>query len=260
MKAYKGFDKDLKCRGFQYEVGKDYEEKETKLCKKGFHACEYPLDCFGYYNPATSRFCEVDIECEESDKKQSDDTIVCGKKSKIGAELDIKEIVRAAFEYTKEHCTNSNNGGNGSALAGGDCSALTGGDCSALTGGNRSALTGGNRSALTGGNCSALTGGNCSALAGGDCSALTGGNCSALTGGYLSALTGGRWSVVYGGEGAKVRAGKGSVLALQCWKDGRLTGIKFKEVDGEKIKADTWYKLDKAGRFIKATDGEEEKG
>ena len=220
MKAYKGFDKDLKCRGFQYEVGKDYEEKETKLCKKGFHACEYPLDCFGYYNPATSRFCEVDIECEESDKKQSDDTIVCGKKIKIGAELDIKEIVRAAFEYTKEHCTNSNNGGNGSALAGGDCSALTGGDCSALTGGN----------------------------------------CSALTGGYLSALTGGRWSVVYGGEGAKVRAGKGSVLALQCWKDGRLTGIKFKEVDGEKIKADTWYKLDKAGRFIKATDGEEEKG
>lgn len=82
MKAYKGFDKDLKCRGFQYEIGKEYEEKEAELCKKGFHACEYPLDCFGYYSPATSRFCEVDIECEESDKKQSSDTKVCGKKSK----------------------------------------------------------------------------------------------------------------------------------------------------------------------------------
>ena len=196
MKAYKGFDKDLRCRGFQYEIGKEYEEKEAKLCEKGFHACEYPLDCFGYYSPATSRFCEVDIECEESDKKQSSDTKVCGKKIKIGAELDIKEIVRAAFEYTKEHCTNSDKGGNRSAL--------TGGDCSALTGGGR--------------------------------------------------------SVVYGGDGAKVRAGKGSVLALQYWKRGRLVGIKFKEVDGEKIKAGTWYKLDKAGKFIKATDGEVEKG
>ena len=211
MKAYKGFDKDLKCRGFQYEIGKEYEEKEAKLCKKGFHACEYPLDCFGYYSPATSRFCEVDIECEESDKKQSSDTKVCGKKIKIGAELDIKEIVRAAVEYTKEHCTNSDKGG------------------------NRSALAGGNWSALTGGYRSALTGGNWSALAGGDC------------------------SVVYGREGAKVRAGKGSVLALQYWKNGIFIGIKFKEVDSKKIKADTWYKLDKAGRFIKATDGEEEK-
>ena len=228
MKAYKGFDKDLRCRGFQYEIGKEYEEKEAKLCEKGFHACEYPLDCFGYYSPATSRFCEVDIECEESDKKQSSDTKVCGKKIKIGAELDIKEIVRAAFEYTKEHCTNSDKGGNRSAL--------TGGDCSALAGGYRSALTGGNWSALTGGNWSALTGGDC------------------------SALTGGGRSVVYGGDGAKVRAGKGSVLALQYWKRGRLVGIKFKEVDGEKIKAGTWYKLDKAGKFIKATDGEVEKG
>lgn len=64
MKAYKGFDKDLKCRGFQYEVGKEYEEQEVDLCYKGFHACVAPLDVFQYYAPATSRFCEVEIDGE----------------------------------------------------------------------------------------------------------------------------------------------------------------------------------------------------
>ena len=95
-----------------------------------------------------------------------------------------------------------------------------------------------------------MTGGDSSALTGGNWSALTGGNSSALTGGYRSALTGGDRSVVYGGEGAKVRAGKGSVLALQYWKNGKFKGIKFKEVDGVKIKENTWYKLDSLGRFI----------
>ena len=288
MKAYKGFDKDLKCRGFQYEIGKEYEEKAASLCNRGFHACEHPLDCFRYYPPADSRFCVVDID--DNGERHRDDTKVCGKKIKIGAEIDIKGLIHAAFEYVKERCTNGKNGadkacvtgGNSSALTGGDCSALTGGDSSALTGGYRSALTGGNRSALTGGDRSALTGGNRSALTGGDRSALTGGYRSALTGGYrsaltggnssaltggyssaltggnrsaltggdCSALTGGNRSVVYGGEGARVRAGKGSVLALQYWKDFEFKCIKFKEVDGKKIKENTWYKLDSLGRFV----------
>lgn len=62
MKAYKGFDKYLKCREFQYEVGKEYEEGSAKLCKKGFHACENPLDTFRYYGPTDSRYCEVDVD------------------------------------------------------------------------------------------------------------------------------------------------------------------------------------------------------
>ena len=236
MKAYKGFDKDLKCRGFQYEIGKEYEEETASLCNSGFHACEYPLDCFGYYAPAYSRFCEVEIE--DNGERNSNDTKVCGKKIKVGAEIGIAGIIKAAFSYVKEHCTN--------AEVGKDKCCLTGGNSSALTGGNRSALTGGDWSALTGGDSSALTGGNRSALTGGDWSALTGGN--------RSALTGGNRSVVYGGENAKVRAGKGSVLALQYWKNGEFVGIKCKEVDGVKVKADTWYKLDKAGRFIEAKD------
>ncbi len=254
MKAYKGFDKDLKCRGFQYEIGKAYDEDGAKLCDKGFHACEHPLDCFRYYPPADSRYCEVELD--DNGERYSDDTKVCGKHIKIGGEIGIKGLIHAAFEYTKSHCTNEKMGADQSALTGGNQSALTGGDSSALTGGDWSALTGGNWSALTGGNQSALTGGNQSALTGGDWSALTGGDWSALTGGYQSALTGGNQSVVYGGEGAKVRGGLHSVLAIQYWKDFEFQCIKFKEVDGKKIKPDTWYKLDKAGRFIEVKDDE----
>ena len=244
MKAYKGFDKDLKCRGFQYEVGGEYHEDNAELCSKGFHACEYPLDCFSYYPPAESRYCEVEID--DNGQRNDDDTKVCGKNIKIGAEIGIKEIVKAAVEYIKSRCTNEEMGV--------DKAALTGGYQSALTGGNRSALTGGYQSALTGGDGSALTGGDGSALTGGYQSALTGGNRSALTGGYQSALTGGDGSVVYGGDGAKVRGGMHAVLALQYWVDYKLVGVKVKVVDGDKIKPDTWYRLDEAGRFIVAKE------
>ena len=115
-------------------------------------------------------------------------------------------------------------------------------------------MTGGDQSALTGGYRSALTGGDRSALTGGYRSALTGGDRSALTGGYRSALTGGYCSVVYGGEGSKVSGGLHSVLAIQFWKDDEFECIKFKEVDGEKIKPNTFYKLDEAGRFVEVKE------
>jgi len=62
MKAFKGFNKDLTCRGFQYEEGKTYEEQEAKLCKSGFHACENPVTCLQHYNPATSVYHQVELE------------------------------------------------------------------------------------------------------------------------------------------------------------------------------------------------------
>ena len=102
MKMYKGFDKDLKCRDFQYEIGKTYEEPTADLCEKGFHACEYPLDVFGYYAPGDmSRYCEVDLE-DVSDKKSNEDSWRCGKKIAVKAEIGIAGLVKAAVEYTME--------------------------------------------------------------------------------------------------------------------------------------------------------------
>ena len=69
MKAFKGFDSNLKCRDFQYEIGKEYEEPIADLCNLGFHACENPLDVFNYYSPINGRFCEVELD-ELSDKKK----------------------------------------------------------------------------------------------------------------------------------------------------------------------------------------------
>lgn len=100
IKSYKGFNKDMTCRGFQYEEGKEYEEGNSLVCKNGFHACEYPLDCLGYYSPSESVYHEV----EQSGKlsKESDDTKVASTKIKIGAKLSIAGLVEAAIEYTKE--------------------------------------------------------------------------------------------------------------------------------------------------------------
>lgn len=84
MKAYKGFDENLKCKDFQYEIGKTYEEPEAQLCEKDFHACEYPLDVFGYYPPSCSRFAEVELD-DVSDEK-SDDSKRCGKKIRVKAD------------------------------------------------------------------------------------------------------------------------------------------------------------------------------
>ena len=100
MKAYKGFDKDLKCRDMQYEVGKTYEEPKADLCKAGFHACEHPLNVFEYYSPAESRFAEVDLG-DISDQRENDTKRV-GKKITISAELKLPELIDAAIKFVFE--------------------------------------------------------------------------------------------------------------------------------------------------------------
>lgn len=92
MKCYKGFDKDLKCRGFQYEIGETYETEKADICHEGFHACENPLDVLRHYSPVDSRFCEVDLDANEQKEKDSKRV---GKKIRVGAEIGLDGLIRA---------------------------------------------------------------------------------------------------------------------------------------------------------------------
>ena len=127
VKSYKGFDKDLKCRGFQFEVGKEYEESGVKVCEHGFHACESPLNVFSYYPPATSRYCEV----EQSGELKSKEDKTASSKIKIQAEIGIPGLVKAHIEYVKSRCTTEHT----------DPKLATAGSYGAATAGYRGAAT-----------------------------------------------------------------------------------------------------------------------
>ena len=100
MKTYKGFDKDLKCRDFQYEIGKEYEvDGDVSVCENGFHACAAPLEVFDYYSPVDSRYCEVEQSWQLDTGHGSK---IASKKIKIGAEIGIKGLVDAHIELIRE--------------------------------------------------------------------------------------------------------------------------------------------------------------
>ena len=127
MKLYKGFDKDLKYRGYQFEVGKEYEEEKADIYNCGFHACENPLDVFGYYPPADSRYCEVDLDVND---QKSDDSKRVGKHIKINAEIGLPGLIKAGVGYIKdqvdwEHAKVSNTGDRSAATNTGNQSAAT---------------------------------------------------------------------------------------------------------------------------------------
>ena len=213
MKCYKGFDKDLKCRDFQYEIGKEYEEERAEICDTGFHACENPLDVFGYYTPADSRYCEVELDAND---QKSDDSKRVGKKISIKAEIGIAGIIKASVEYIKDQVNWDNDKKSNT----GDCSAATNtGNCSAATNtGNRSAAT-------NTGDCSAAT--------------VKGKESVAMAIGYNSK--------------AKGSLGCFIVLAEYKELGGKyhIADVKSAKVDGEKIKPDTFYKLIN-GEFVEA--------
>ena len=97
IKGFKGFDKDLKCRGFEYEVGREYEEQEVKVCRKGFHFCENPMDVFNYYQPIDSRYCEVEGD-GEFDRDNEDSKVSCTK-IRIGAEIKLPGLIQAGVKF-----------------------------------------------------------------------------------------------------------------------------------------------------------------
>lgn len=137
MKSYKGFNKDMTCRGKQYVEGETYEEKAASCCVYGMHACEYPLDVFGYYPPGQSVYHEVEQSGELS--RDGGDTKVASTVLKVGARLDIPGLVHAAIEYTKSRCTMEHT--DPKMATAGNSGAATAGDSGAATAGNSGAAT-----------------------------------------------------------------------------------------------------------------------
>ena len=220
MKAYKGFDKDLKCRGFQYEVGKEYEEESAKLCKKGFHACENPLDTFQYYAPTDSRYCEVDVD--DNGERNSYDSKVCGKHIRIGAEIGLKGVINAFVRFVLDKCESATeenaSGESGNAAASGES-----GNAAASGESGNAAASGWSGNAAASGvrGTASVTGpyGKASAL-GEQCLAVAWGQDSLARGAV------GNWIVVSERD-----------------DDGNIIDAKIAKVDGDTIKADMWYKL-----------------
>ena len=231
MKCYKGFGKDLKCRDFQYEIGKEYEEEKAEICDTGFHACENPLDVFGYYAPADSRYCEVELDAND---QKSDDSKRVGKKISIKAEIGIAGIIKAGVEYIKDQVNWDD-----------DKKSKTGNRSAATNTGDYSAATNtGNRSAATN------TGDYSAATNTGDYSAAT-------NTGYCSAATvKGKESVAMAiGYNSKAKGSLGCFIVLAEYKklggECHIVDVKSEKVDGEKIKPDTFYKLIN-GEFVEA--------
>ena len=275
MKAFKGFNKDLTCRGYQYEEGKEFHTERAECCDTGFHACEYPLDCFGYYDPAHSVYHEVELSGEMD--KSGDNTKVCATDIKIGARLSIAGLVKMAIDFTmskvnkeagsdERHGFASATGDYGASSATGNCGASSAtGNCGA------SSATGykGASSATGDYGASSATGDYGASSATGNCGA------SSATGykGASSVSDPTGVAVAWGHE-ARAKGCKGAHLILSDWRfigekywDGsykdmynkdnwELTGAKMVVVDGEKIKEDTYYRCIE-GEIVEVTeDGE----
>lgn len=242
MKAYKGFNADMTCRGFQYKEGETYHEDIADLCHKGFHACEYPLDVLAYYPPNSSVYHEVELE-EVSDE-HADDSKVCAKTIRVGARMDIANLVKASIEYTRfkcdESCSKHTTGDRGAASATGyrgAASATGRWSAASATGCYSVASATGDWSAASATGyrgVASAAGRRCAASATGDLGAASADNPTAI-------------AVAWGLQG-RAKGVLGAHIVCAEWRNGKLVDAKMAVVDGNKIKADTYYML-KNGEF-----------
>ena len=199
MKAYKGFNKDMTCRDYQYEEGKAYETDRAELCRAGFHACEAPLEVFQYYKPGASRYHVVDLD-GVSDERDGGSSKVVAKKITIGAEIGIPGLVKAHIEWTRNNAEKE-----GAATSGYRSSAATSGEESSA----------------------AVQHPNGIALA-----------C---------------------GKNSRAMGVVGSYIILTEWSEDEkeLLGARMARVDGEAVKAGTWYTL-RGGELVEVPDEDQD--
>ena len=214
MKVFKGTDKDMKCRGMQYELGRVEKTDDAIRCgNKGLHSCEAPFDVLRYYPMrGGNRYFEAEAG-GKIDRTNATDSKIASSELTLKAEVKFTDLIKAQIEFTRKKAES------GTAV------------------GNWSNLAGGNRSNLAGGNWSNLAGGNWSNLAGGN----------------RSNLAGGASSLIVGRNKTKAKGGLHSVIVLTEWKWNNNAYVpvsaKAEIVDGDRIKADTWYTL-KNGEFV----------
>ena len=260
MKAYKGFKKDMTCRGFQFEEGKAYHEDTAVLCESGFHACLDPLDCLRYYDPCDSVYHEVEID--NVSEQREDDTKVVAKDIKIGSRISIKDIVKESIDFTfsnvqKENNTDCASGHSSSQAASGDSSiqAASGNSSSQAASGNFSSQAASGHSSRQ-----AASGYSSRQVASGDSSSQAASGYSsrqAASGDSSRQETIGKNCVMMSAGNEGQAKGKiGSWIVLTEWKsrgNESIPTVVAKRIDGTEVKEDTWYTL-KNGEFVEVEE------
>ena len=264
--AYKGFDKDFKCRGFQYEVGKDYKmDGDIQCCKRGFHACESPFEVFDYYDMLSSRFAVVELSGTIDKEKKS--TKICSSNIKIKAELNIADIVKLGIEWIKDITLSPKAGGDiGLNDNSGDSALIGSSDDYAKIGssGNFAKIGSSGDYAKIGSSGYAKIGssGDYAKIgSSGDFAQIgSSGNYAQIgssgdyaqigsSGDFAQINSTGEHSVIMAaGYNSIVKASLGSWITLAEWEINDDSNsipicVKTEKVDGRRIKADTYYRL-----------------
>ena len=242
IKSYKGFDKDMKCRDFQYEVGKEYDmDGEIKCCNRGFHACKSPFEVWDYYDMLNSRFAEVEQSGKIDEEEKS--TKVCSSHIKIKAELKLADIINIGVEWLKDITSPSKVKADGALNDNGDRKKQIGssGDFAQIGSSGDFAKIG--------------SSGDSAKIGSSGYSAQIG-----SSGDFAKIDSTGEDSVVMcAGNKSRAKAKVGSWITLAEWEWNDEKNryfpvcVKTEYVDGENIKADTWYQL-KNGKFVEVAE------
>ena len=233
MKVYKGTDKDMKCRGFQYELGKTAEvDGDIELCKSGLHACEMPLEVLGCYAPGDgSRYFEAELE-DASDETHSDDTKRVGKKLTLSAEIGIPGLVKAQVEYVKSQCDFENAIKKANSEKENHATGTSGAASATGTSGAASATgTSGAASATGESGAASATGWSGAASATGwrGAASATGNGCVAMATGFCGRVMG--------------EIGN-AVVCVERKTNGEIAAILSAIVDGKTLKPGVWYTVE----------------